>query len=221
MAASGNRMMQVQESLKRCGYVMFERGLAWSHSGNTSAKVGPKSFVISAAGSQLGYLNDEDLVLCHIDNDKYEGARPPSIEKRLHQRIYQTNEDAAVVAHTQPFYSTLVACSNMAIRTDLFPEAMAYLGKVERVPYHHAGSYELAEATAAKAQDSQVLLLENHGILCWGSSIEEVMPKTETLEFLCRLLVLSSAGGISLNYLGENTMKDFIQHLQKLGGLTA
>ena len=212
--------MQVREDLKRCGRLMLERRLVWGRSGNISAKIEPNAFLISAAGSDLGFLRDEDLVLCRIDEDIWEGAKRPSIERGLHQGIYRACEHAMAIIHSQPFYSSLVACSGAAVRTDLVPEAMAYLSRVERVPYYHAGSHKLAEATAAKAHTSQVLLLENHGVVCWGSSLDEVLLKTETLEFLCRLLVVSCASGIGLNYLGEGVMKDFVQHLRRIGGLS-
>ena len=209
----------MREDLKRCGRIMIERRLVWGRSGNISARIEPNAFLISATGSDLSVLGDEDLVLCRIDKDIWEGAKPPSIERGLHQGIYRAREDALAIVHAQPFYCSLAACSDMAIRTDLLPEAMAYLGKVERVPYRHAGSHELAEAAAAKAHTSQVLLLENHGVVCWGSSPDEVLVKTEALEFLCSLLVVSSSSGIGLNYLGQDVMKDFVQHWQRISEL--
>lgn len=210
--------MEMRDEIKRCGHIMLERRLVWGRSGNISVKVEPNAFVISAAGSDLGVLRDEDLILCHIDKNKCEGAKPPSIERGLHQGIYRACDDAVAIVHSQPFYCSLVACSDIAVRTDLFPEAMAYLGKVERVPYYHAGSYELAEATATRAHTSQVLLLENHGVVCWGSSLDEVLVKTEALEFLCRLLVISWTSGIDLNYLGKDIMNDFVRHRQTIKG---
>ncbi len=212
--------MDVRQDIRRCGRMLLERRLVWGHSGNISAKTEPNAFLITASGADLGALHDEDLVLCQIDKDSWEGDKHPSIERGLHQSIYQACKRAAAVVHSQPFYSTLVACSDIAVRTDLFPEAMAYLGRVERVPYYHAGSHELAEATAAKAQASQALLLENHGVVCWGSSLDATFLRTETLEFLCRLVVVSCANGISLNYLGDDVMEDFGQHLRRISGLS-
>ena len=209
--------MQLREDLRKCGHILSQKGLVWGHSGNISARVEPDTFLISASGSALGVLRDEDVVSCRIKEDAWEGGTPPSIEVGLHRNIYQACEDAAVVIHSQPFFSSLVACSDTVVRPDLLPETMAYLGKVARVPYHHAGSHELVEATAARARTSQVLLLENHGVVCWGQSLDEALLKTETLEFLCRLLVISRASGVSLNYLGEGVMEDFLQHLERIG----
>jgi L-fuculose-phosphate aldolase len=102
----------------------------------------------------------------------------------------------------------------MDIRTDCLPESMAYLGQVERVSYHHAGSKKLADATSVAARSSQVLILDNHGTVCWGSSLNECLLMTEALEFLCRLLVTARNAGLSLNYLGKSVMEDFIKYLE-------
>ena len=210
--------METREDLRRCGRTLCERGLVWGRSGNISARAESNRFFISAAGANLGALRDEDLVVCRTDSDSWEGDRRPSIETNMHRGIYQACEQAQAVIHSQPFYSTLVACSDLAVRTDLFPEAMAYLGEVGRVPYHHAGSLELAEAAAQKAPSCRVMLLENHGVLCWGSSLDGVLLRTETLEFLCRLLAVSQAGGVAMNFLGDAVVDDFTRYLRGTGG---
>ena len=209
--------VQVMQDLKRCGRVLDEKGLVWGRSGNISVRIEQNAFVISASGADLGTLSDNDLITCHLHDSYPHGAKEPSIERGLHQAIYQAQQAAAAVIHSQPFYTTLVACSDMDVKTDLFPEAMAYLERIERVPYYHAGSDDLAQATADRASASYVLLLENHGAVCWGSDIDEALLRTQTLEFLCRLLVLSNVSGITLSHLGEETMLSFLDHLNVIG----
>jgi len=123
------------------------------------------------------------------------------------------------VIHSQPIYATTIACSNIKVNTDLLPEAMAYLGQIAIVPYHHAGSSDLADAVAASTLDSSVLLLANHGAVCWGQTLSEAFLKTETLEFLCRIVVTARAGGMDMNYLGDEVMQDFSEHLKRVGRL--
>lgn len=206
-----------RDELRRCGRLLCDRGLVWGHSGNISARLAPNAFLISAAGTDLGALDEDDFVRCEIDRDSCRGDRRPSIEAGMHRGIYAACERAAAVIHSQPFYSTLVACSDIDVRTDLLPEAMAYLRAVGRVPYHHAGSRELAEAVASKACQSRALLLANHGVICWGTSLSDALLKTETLEFLCRLLVEARGSGLTLNYVGQDAVEDFLRHLRQTG----
>lgn len=209
--------MKTHERLINCGRALSEKGLVWGHSGNISLKIESNAFLISAGGIDIGQLNEEDLILCRIDSDEFQGTKRPSMETGLHRSIYRACENCKAIIHSQPLYTTMIACSDIEIRTDFLPEAMAYLTSVERVSYHHAGSHQLAEAAANKAANNSVLLLDNHGAICWGNSLQEALLKTETLEFLCRLLVASNTGNIKFNFLGREVMEDFHQHLRDIG----
>src|SRR3972149_5521963 len=103
--------LPVMEDLKACGRALADKDLVWGRSGNISAKVEPNAFLISASSADLGALSDDDLILCHIDSDAWQGPKPPSIERELHQAIYQVAQDASAVIHSQALYTTLVACS--------------------------------------------------------------------------------------------------------------
>ena len=211
--------MQQKDELMIYGKALADRGLVWGQSGNISVRIDTDTFLITAGGADLSMLLDDDIIPCRIESDGYEGLRAPSMEIGLHRGIYRTSKDAMAVIHSQPFYATTVACSDVEVRSDLLPEAMVYLGQISRVPYHHAGSGELAQEVAAAASNSQVLLLANHGVVCSGSSLSDAFLKTETLEFLCRIIVTARAGGMDLNYLGDEAMRDFTEHLKRIGRL--
>ena len=205
--------MNPADTVIDCGRRLTERHLVWGRSGNISLRLEPDTFLITGSGTSLGSLTEADLVVCRLDGETCRGARRPSMESRLHRELYRRAPDAWSVVHSQAFFTTLVACSNIPVRTDCLPEAMAYLGRVERVRYAHAGSKELADAVAEKAGAAPVLVMNNHGAVCWGGSLEDCLQKTETLEFLCRLLVGGVKGGVELNFLGADVMEDFLRQL--------
>jgi L-fuculose-phosphate aldolase len=212
-------MMQIIDDIKKYGKMLHEKGLTSGRSGNISVKLDPDTFLINRAGADLGSLTDDELILCNPDiigTDNWKSSASPSIERGFHQGIYRTCPDATAIIHSHPFYTTLVSCSDTPIRTDLFMESMAYLGKVQRVPYFHAGSLRLADEVAIRAKDSQVLILNNHGVVVWGKSLDECLIKTESLELLCHMQLAAAAAGIKLNYLGEDVMEDFRQHLKNI-----
>lgn len=200
-----------------CGAVLSREKLIWGHSGNISLKIDEQRFIISASGTNLGDLKEDEIITCRINgDDTVTGGKRPSMETGMHRAVYAVCPDAGAVIHSQPFYSTLVACSGLKLRTDILPEAMAYLGNIERVAYYHAGSKALADAIAEKAPSAGVIIMENHGVVCWGDSLEDTLLKTQTLEFLCKMVVTAHSGNIGLKNLGVNVMDDFLNHLKNM-----
>jgi ribulose-5-phosphate 4-epimerase/fuculose-1-phosphate aldolase len=190
----------------------FNLGLVWGASGNMSIRADAESFYITATGKSLGDIGGKDLVLCRIDKDL--ANKNASMEWRLHSEIYRNRRDAYAVFHSQPQYSTLIACAkDKKMKTALIPEAIAYLEKTEVIPYRHAGSIELAKKCGEGAKRADVLLLENHGVVTFGSCIEDAVNKTLTFEFLCRLNVLSKAADIELKVIHPRQRSEFLKLL--------
>ncbi|MCX6012511.1 MAG: class II aldolase/adducin family protein [Chloroflexi bacterium] len=208
--------IQSREELKYYGKVLVDKKLTWGLSGNISVKINHNTFLISSRGSDLSALEDEDIVLCRLDQSTWVGNKRPSMETELHRSLYNASEDTTAIIHAQPFYCSIIACSSLKVRADLLPEAMAHLGPVKRIPYYHAGSKELADAVASKAPSSQVLLLENHGVVCHGHSLHDALLKIEALEFLCSVLVVAKSRRIKLSYLGNDVAKDFAKHIKTI-----
>jgi len=206
--------MEIKKILKRYGRLADKLGLVWGTSGNMSVRIDEDRFLITASGATLRKLQDEDIVVCKISNDFVKGK--PSMEFRMHKEIYQLRKKVMAVLHSQPFFSTLVACSNeLAIKKEIIPESIVYLKKIERIPYQHPGSSELALQVGKKVKTADILLLENHGVVCVGGSIQEVINKTLTLEFLCKLTIFSKAANIELKAIDRQKVIDFLDLLNK------
>ena len=188
----------------------FTLGLVWGTSGNMSIRADAESFFITPTGKSLGDITGRDVVHCRIDKDS--PNKNASMEWALHRGIYQKRRDACAVFHSQPLYSTLIACAkDKKIKIALIPEAIAYVNKIEVVPYRHAGSIELAQKCAEGAEKADVLLLENHGVVTFGTCIEDAVNKTLTLEFLCRLTVVSNAAAIELKEIRPRQATEFLK----------
>ncbi|MCM3717781.1 class II aldolase/adducin family protein [Fictibacillus phosphorivorans] len=202
---------QVRGQLQQVGRYMMGNNLAWGTAGNISARTSEESLLITASGTYLGELAEHDFVECTFD--KSEGyKRKPSKELPMHRAIYEERPDISAVLHASPFYSTLVACSNLEVKNDLFIESMYYLERVERVAYHHPGSNNLAEAVRKKAKSANVLLLENHGVLVFDTNIKEAIMALETLEMACKMHIKVNHDKIRLQPLSNKTIDDFLHY---------
>ncbi len=196
--------------LKKYSKQVFDLGLVTGKSGNLSMRISPDSFLITATGKSKGEITDRDLVICKINKDSAD--KRASSEWRLHRAIYRARKDANAVFHSQPAFTTIIACAkNKKIKKDLIPETIAYLKKIEIIPYCHAGGIELAKKVGAGALKADFLLLENHGAVSFGASIEEAVLKTVTFEFLCKLTVLSRAAGIELKSIPKRKADEFLK----------
>jgi len=207
-------MLTVEEArrqLQDAGRYMMTHGLAWGNAGNLSARTGADRFVVTASGTFLGELDDDDLVECGFAEGRLRpGDRAPSKEVPMHRAVYERRPDIGAVLHASPFYSTLVACSDIEVPSSLFVETMYYLERVERVPYRHPGSAALGEAVAEKAAKANVLLLEHHGVLVYDRTVKEARMALQTLETACRMIVTARASGIGLRTLDGAATLDFL-----------
>ncbi|KIL37585.1 fuculose phosphate aldolase [Cohnella kolymensis] len=201
----------VRKELQHTGKYMMEYELAWGNAGNISARTEGDRYLITASGTFLGELDDEDLIECDLDGKSYgSAARKPSKETPMHKAVYENRPEIGAVLHASPFYSTLVASSKIEIPTNWFVETMYYLEKVERVPYYHPGSEALGEGVREKAKSANILLLENHGVLVYDTSIKEARMALQTLEMACKMLIVSKSANIPISGLSVEKERDFL-----------
>jgi L-fuculose-phosphate aldolase len=202
-----------RHELQEAGRRMAELGLAWGNAGNISARISADHFLITASGTRLEALVDDDLVECPLAADvSVAYARKPSKELPMHRAVYEARPEVDVILHASPFYSTLIACSDEPVPGDLFIEDMYYLERVGRVPYAHAGSKALGDGVRAEALYANVLLLENHGVLVYDTTVREALMGMQVLEYTCRMLVTAKSAGIPLRALPPDTVRDFLDN---------
>jgi len=201
----------VKRNMIELGKYLIEHELAWGNSGNMSARVENNSMLMTGSGTQMGALAENDLVEVDIETKEWTGDRKPSKEIPMHEMIYKNRADAQVIIHSSPFWSTLIACSDIPVLSELFVESMYYLENVAYVDYFHPGTKELGEAVGEKAKEANVLFLKNHGIIVFDDSFKEASMRIETLELTCRMLVTAKSHGINLNRLNDETVTDFLE----------
>ncbi len=201
----------LRRQLQRAGQYMLANDLAWGNAGNLSAQLDGDTLLVTASGTHLGDLSPDDLVAVPLDAAvPMQFKRKPSKEMPMHRAVYNTRPEIQAVLHASPFYSTLVACAGLDLPANLFVEDMYYLERVARVPYHHPGSPALGEAVRAHAAEANILLLENHGVLVYDTSLREALMALHTLEFVCRMVLTARGAGVSLTALPPAQVQDFL-----------
>ncbi|MGC8784958.1 MAG: class II aldolase/adducin family protein [Armatimonadota bacterium] len=196
----------LRQQLCEIGHYLGERGLAWGTSGNVSLRVDEERLLISASGAWLGTLTPEQTSLCSLHGEDFVGAKP-SIETPMHRAIYRNRPEAQVVVHVSPLYTTLIACSDMPVPTDLNIENIFYLGRIARVPFLQPGSAQLADAVGEAVREHETVILSNHGVITFHHSVPDVLMRVESFEMTCRLLVIARAANLPLNHLPPDVVE--------------
>jgi ribulose-5-phosphate 4-epimerase/fuculose-1-phosphate aldolase len=202
--------LRLIQQLSGCGRAMLERGLAWGTSGNLSARVDADTMVLSASGTALGAMAPDDFVSVRLADGSWEGARKPSKEVPMHRGIYLARADAQIVLHSSPHYTTLLACGDEAIPSELFIETMYYLERIAWVDYAHPGSNELGDSVRRAAENAEVIMMRNHGVILFDHSTEEALLRLQVLEMACRMIVDAKAAGIALKRIPTEVVREFL-----------
>ncbi len=204
---------EARRQLQAAGRYMLANTLTWGNAGNLSVRTGEGAYLITASGTRLGELADDDFVECPLQPDAdHTYPRKPSKEMPMHRAIYQQRPEINAVLHGSPLYTTLVACSDLALPSDWFVEDMYYLERVARVPYFHPGSQALGDAVAGQARQANILLLDNHGVLVCDTSVSEALNGLHTLETVCQMLIAAPSAGVNMRSLPADTVNDFLQN---------
>jgi L-fuculose-phosphate aldolase len=133
--------------------------------------------------------------LMSISGENLTPELKPSIESEMHLAIYRSKPDIKAIVHAHPVCASAFTAIKLEINTKLTAEARAILGDPIFVPYALMGTQELASLAAEKAAVSDILLLENHGILTTGTSLLQAFDKIEVLENAARMTLITEITG--------------------------
>lgn len=192
------------------GQWIMEKNLTWGTSGNISVRDGEKVY-ITASGTVMGALKEEDIIICDLSGSIFEGCKKPSKETGMHLEVYQKRDDVRAMIHTSPFYATMCACSDIKLQKHLFIESMYYDENIVRIPYFHAGSRQLADAVGKACEASRVILMGNHGILVYDDNLSECRSALEVTENVCKMNIIASMGNIRLKEVETDMAAEFLK----------
>lgn len=174
---------------------MWQKGLVGASEGNISCRLNDSHYLCTPSGLSKGHLKPDDLVIVDISGIPTDNKKPSS-ELGLHLQMYSARKDCQAVIHAHPPYATAFAVSGKSIPDDVMPEAAMVLGSVASVPFGLTGTPALALAISPYLEDHKSFLLENHGAVVIGSSLNDAYNRIETLERIAQVIsIADSLGG--------------------------
>lgn len=174
---------------------LYKHGLTTTSGGNISLRLSEELILITPSATDKGRMKWKEVGIVDIFGENLTPHLKPSIETAMHLAIYRKRKDVFSIVHAHPVFASLFTAIKAKINTNLTAEAKAILGDPLLVKYAVMGSGALAEITAENALKSDVLLLENHGILTTGQNLLQTFDKIEVLENAAKMTLLAEMTG--------------------------
>jgi L-fuculose-phosphate aldolase len=176
------------------GLRLVRDGLVEGTAGNVSVRHGD---LVAISPSSIAYDRVRPADVCVLDLDgtlvsRADGPRP-STETGMHLRIYRETDAQAVVHHH--------GLASVAVSTvvDVLPALHYYIvrlgGPVRVAPYARYGTDQLAGNVLRALEGRTAALMQNHGAITYGRSLEQAFDRALLLEWLCRLQVTAASMG--------------------------
>ena len=163
---------------------MNASGLNQGMSGNISVRH-KDGMLITPTSMPYDQMRPKDIVFVGADGAPVGDLRPSS-EWRFHLDILAARPDANAVVHTHSMYATILAILGKEIPPLHYMVAVAGGHNVRVAPYALYGTQDLSDHVLTALQDRKACLLDHHGMLAIGATLEKAMWLAVEVETLAK-----------------------------------
>lgn len=174
----------------------YEEQLFAGTSGNLSMR-DPETGLIAITPGSVAYptMTLEEVMVITPDGEIVEGTRKPSSEWRMHAEIYKHRDDVHAVVHTHSPYATSFAVAHEAVPVILIEMMFFLLGDVPMAAYSTPGTPELGLNALKVLERRGACLLENHGVLAIGPTLDRAHIRAVYTEDAAKICTLARMNG--------------------------
>jgi L-fuculose-phosphate aldolase len=113
----------------------------------------------------------------------------------MHLALYRGRPDIGAVVHAHPPLATALTVAGYPLDTPLLPEAVVLLGEVPTIPYQMPTTPQFAQEVAVAMRHAHAGLLENHGSVTVGATLQVAFNTMETVERVAQIFYLAKTLG--------------------------
>ncbi len=184
-----------REKIVEIGKRMLEARLTTGTGGNLSIFNREENLIaIKPSGVPYQSIQAQDVVVLRPDGEKVDGILKPSSETKFHLAIYHARQDVDAILHSHQVHATTIAC--MGIELPAVHYLLAFSGdKVPLAPYATFGTQALSDNILSVLGKYKACLLENHGLITLGASLDEAFDIAEALELVAQIYIQAKSIG--------------------------
>lgn len=185
MPASAAAIRDARAAIVHYGRRLVPDRLVVGSAGNISVRLAD-TVIITPSGISYDQLAESDVCVLDAEGNQLDGAGPRSSELPMHRKIYELTDARAIVHTHSPF---AVAVAAVCDELPAIHYSILRLGgeNVRVAPYTTFGSDGLAGNAGVALAGRSAALLQNHGAIVYGASLDEAYDRALLLEWLAEV----------------------------------
>ncbi|WP_199198740.1 L-fuculose-phosphate aldolase [Bradyrhizobium sp. MOS002] len=159
-------------------------GINQGTSGNISVRHAD-GLLVTPTSVAYDAMTPDQIVFMTMDGS-HAPAHKPSSEWRFHRDILKARPEIDAVVHAHPTYCTILAIMGREIPPVHYMIAVAGGDSIRCAPYATFGTVELSEHAVQALEGRLACLLDHHGMIAIGKSLDKAMWLAVEVETLAR-----------------------------------
>ena len=181
-----------REAVAAASRHLAAKGLVIGTAGNISARLG-SLIAVTPTGADLADVTAEMVTVIDLEGRVVDGDLAPTSEVPLHTSIYAAT-NAVAITHAHAMASTALSCCHDEL-PPLHYSCLALGGAPRTAAYATFGSQKLADNVVDALEGRNAAMMQNHGSIAYGITMEQAVERLELLEWLAELYWRASSMG--------------------------
>jgi L-fuculose-phosphate aldolase len=166
---------------------LYRQGLTTCSGGNLSMRYKDRYVLITPSALDKGEMQGDSIAVLTGDGENLTPGLKTSIETEMHLMVLKARPDVNAVVHAHPVTATSFAALKQDINCHLTAESYSVLGRPQLAPYAMMGTRKLAEVVSQCVKDTNVVIMQNHGVLTVGPTMLKAFDRLEVLETAAKM----------------------------------
>ncbi|MBR4250559.1 MAG: class II aldolase/adducin family protein [Verrucomicrobia bacterium] len=208
---------KLKEDICDIGRRIWQRDYVDGNGGNISIRVAKDLVLCTPTMVSKGFLKPSDMGFVDMNGNQKAGTKKRTSEILMHLEMMKAQPKAVSCVHAHPPHATAFAVARIQPPTCMIPEMEILVGVAPIADYSTPGSIEMGKAVAALVQEHNTILMANHGVVTWGTSVEDAYWKMEIVDAYCRTIVFATQLGTDLKTISRDKVRELLKIKKSMG----
>ena len=192
--------------IKEISKLMYEKSYNVSIDGNISVRISENKILVTASGSRLGFLKDNDIVEVDINGNILNGNKKPTSELPLHTNIYKNRKDINAIIHAHAPNSIALSLIDIDIKNDLYIN----MAPIPITEYAMPSSIESFEKLRPFLYDYNWVILKRHGVVTYEKDLLSAFLRLEGMEHFAKIMTTALSINQKISPLDNNIKNELL-----------